>query len=139
MISLDKSGGRTVHLFIPFEHNKQRIDSITLSPLRFGHVLQWGKGGYKTMLELLVDLSGVSEAIIRDVRYPDVDRLMECFMSMLTPEIRNDIAEGRIPLKQDDDEPVMTEEAVDAAVEMVAPGTPLPPEMQAGFDMDEET
>lgn len=34
-ISIDKLGGRTVHLFIPFEYNGKRVDSITFAPFKF--------------------------------------------------------------------------------------------------------
>ena len=29
MISYDNGGGRTVHLFIPFEHNKKKVSELT--------------------------------------------------------------------------------------------------------------
>lgn len=144
MISLDKSGGRTIHLFIPFDHKGKRIESITLAPLRLGHVLKWNEGAWKTMIELLVDLAGVDEAVIRELRYPDADRVMECFMALLTPEIRNDIANGHIPPPP---QPLTTEEVnlVERATngsgelmlppEMIAPGVPLP---ETGFDLGEE-
>jgi hypothetical protein len=143
MISLDKSGGRTVHLFIPFEHNKQRIESITLAPLRFGHVLRWGQGAWKDSVEFLVELTGVERAIIMELRYPDAERVMECFMALLTPEIRADIAAGNIPLKQtetiEEEQPRATNgsgKAIDVPLEnLMPPGVPLP---ETGFDMSEE-
>lgn len=146
MITHEKSGGRTIHLFIPFEYNKQKIESITIAPLRFGHVLRWGKGEYKTMLDLLVDMAGIDEAVINNVRYPDADRVIESFMGMLTPEMRRDIAEGVIPLpppvegeaqpKEERQERFELEPATNGR--MIGPGQPLPPEMQAGFDLSEE-
>jgi hypothetical protein len=94
---------------------------------------------------LLVELAGVEEAIIRDLRYPDADRVLDQFMQLLTPEIRDDVVNGRIPLKV---------ETLDAPPEpdvgrvtngsgnlefdpatMHGPGAPLP---EAGFDMSEE-
>jgi hypothetical protein len=141
MISLDKTGGRTVHLFIPFEYNKKKIESITLAPLRFGHALRWSEGSWKSMVELLVELAGVEEAIIHELRYPDADRVMEAFMTMLTPEIRDDIANGRIPLKQGQETDEETPRATNGRDgPMIAPGAPLPPEFdtQPGFDMGEE-
>jgi hypothetical protein len=139
MISLDKAGGRTIHLFIPFEHNGKQITSITLAPLRFGHVLRWNEGAWKTMLELLVDLAGVDAAVLRELRYPDADRVMECFMTMLTPEIREDITNGRIPQRVEMPEAEQEERVTNGSGEpvrtMVPPGVPLP---EAGFDLSEE-
>ena len=147
MISLDKSGGRTIHLFIPFEFSGKQITQITLAPLRFGHVLRWNEGAWKTSIELLVELAGVEEAVIRELRYPDADRVMDSFMALMTPEIRNDIVDGRIPLKQPtawDDQPAPDDEARiltngGGGEPLLGPGVPLPLDMQQpGFDMSEE-
>jgi hypothetical protein len=141
MISLDKTGGRTIHLFIPFDHGGKRIESITLGPLRLGHVLSWNEGAWKTMIELLVDMAGVDQTVIRELRYPDADRVMECFMTMLTPEIRDDISNGRIPQKmpeyrEEPEPPRVTNGGGDLpSMPMMGPGVPLP---EAGFDLSEE-
>jgi hypothetical protein len=144
MISLDKTGGRTVHLFIPFDQNGKKIESISFAPLRLGHVLRWNEGAWKSSLDLMVELSGVDESILRDVRYPDAERVTDAFMAILTPEIRDDITNGRIPMKRE--EPI--EDIVEAAArasngggEPIPPGAPLPPEFttpESGFDMSEE-
>ena len=142
MISLDKTGGRTVHLFIPFEHNGKKIESITLAPLRLGHVLRWNEGSWRTMTELLVELAGVDEAVIRDLRYPDADRVVESFMALMTPELRDDISNGRIPVKAFPEEDRPAERVTNGSGAPVfdetmlhGPGDPLP---EAGFDMSEE-
>lgn len=145
MISMDKNGGRTVHLFIPFEFNKVKIEAITIAPLRLGHVLRWNEGAWKTSIELLVELAGVDESVIRELRYPDADRVMEAFMAMVTPEMREDMTIGRIPIKTEDDlVEVREEKATNGSGEPLGPGVPLPDDMddytqpQAGFDMSEE-
>jgi hypothetical protein len=141
MITHHATGGRTIELFVPFEHNKKRIESITLAPLRFGHALRWSEGAWKSMVELLVELAGVEEAIIRELRYPDADRVMEAFMGMLTPEIRDDLTNGRIPMKQETYEEEEAPRATNGSgIAQTAPGIPLPPQFdtQPGFDMSEE-
>jgi hypothetical protein len=141
MISLDKTGGRTIHLYIPFEHNGKQITSITLAPLRLGHVLRWNEGAWKTSIELLVDMAGVDVAVIRELRYPDADRVLDSFMQMLTPEIREDITNNRIPrvvtIEPDDDAERVTNGSGELKMppEMMGPGTPLP---ETGFDLSEE-
>jgi hypothetical protein len=143
-------GGRTVELFIPFEHGGKKIEKITFSPLLLGHVLRWNEGAWKTMIGLLVELADVDETVVRGLRYPDADRIMETFLGMLTPEIRDDIGNNRIPT------PFNADEDVEAAMRAVAagqtanggddgqgldpslmrgPGVPLP---EAGFDLSEE-
>jgi hypothetical protein len=139
MISFDKTGGRTIHLFIPFEHNGKKIESITLAPLRLGHALRWTEGAWRSMVELLVELAGVDQAIIHELRYPDADRVMETFMTMLTPEIRADIAEGRVPLKAEAYEETPRVTNGSGGEPLIGPGDPLPPQYeQPGFDLSEE-
>jgi hypothetical protein len=142
MITLEKSGARTVHLFIPFEHNKKRIESITIGPLLFGHALRWGQGAWKDSVEFLVELADVDKSVILSLRYPDADRVMECFMALLTPDIRNDVVEGRIPLKPPEEEveerPRATNGSGEELGELLGPGVPIPPPLEAGFDLSEE-
>jgi hypothetical protein len=162
MISMDKNGGRTIHLFIPFEHNKKKIESITLATPCFGHTLRWNDGDWPTSVALLVELAGVEEAIIRSLRYPDADRVMEQFLSMLPPEIRNDIAENRIPVKRSQGTPEQQLAEATAKLEaataqararvdqvrhgdgaamqdMQGPGDPLPQDdPETGFDLSDE-
>jgi len=143
MITYDKAGGRTIHLFIPFDFNGKKIETITLAPLRLGHSLRWSKGDWKSSIEFLVELAGVEEAIIRELRYPDADRVMETFMAMMTPEIRADLMAGTIPEKfsagfvaPDDETPRATNGSGEDLGEVPhGPGDPLPEE---GFDLGEE-
>ena len=151
MITSSKLGGWTVELFIPFQHGGQMIDKIVLSPIRFGDALRWGEGEFKTSFDLLAELAGVDNAIIRSLRYPDADRVMAAFISMLPQDLRDDIASGRIPVKPKP-EPRQPEPFTEATEEIVTngsgapvdevthmplsgPGVPLP---EAGFDLSEE-
>ena len=158
MISMDKSGGRTIHLFIPFEHNGKRIESITLSPIMLGHTLRWGAGDWQQSIDMLVEVAGVEDAVIRSLRYPDANRVMESFLSMLPPDIRDDIANGRIPEKRTTPEEALERvkqgladvtaqtqaltnggggAAPDAPQNFQGPGVPLP-EAETGFDLSDE-
>jgi len=143
MITNNKTGGRTIELFIPFELDGKTVDRITLSPFRFGDMLRWTEGEFKNSFALLVEMSGVSEGVIRNLRYPDADRMMEAFLAMLPNDLRDDIANGRIPVAsgevQAQDVPAQeTEEQHEAErVNMRGPGEPLP-EDESGFDLSEE-
>lgn len=138
MITMKRDGGRTIQLFIPFEFNGQKYESVTLSPLRFGHVLGWNEGKWATTIALLVEMSGLEDNVLRELRYPDADRVMESFMTMLTPEMRNDVENGRIPIRPADE--VKEAPAVNGSGQsMQGPGAPIPPEMlQPGFDISDE-
>ena len=150
MIVHDKTGGRTVHLLIPFEVKGKKIEAITFAPVRFGHTMRWADGDWKSSFELLVELAGVEDAVIRELRYPDAERVMEVFLGMLPTDIREDITNGRIPQRYE--EPAKTVEPVQHEVQptatnggmppqtATAPGVPLPPpfDQQPGFDLSDE-
>jgi hypothetical protein len=143
----NKLGGRTVQLFIPFEHGGKTIFEIVLSPFRFGDTLRWGEGEFPTSLALLTELAGVDEAVIRDLRYPDVDRVMSAFIDMLPQDLRDDIANGRVPVKRgqatpaEPATPTPPAEPYDEGTVLASPGPitgPGEPLPEAGFDMSEE-
>jgi hypothetical protein len=139
MITSTKLGGRTVELFVPFEFNGKQIERIVFGPFKLGHVLLWNQGRWQSQFDLMVELSGEQEAVLRELRFPDADRVMEAFFALLTPEVRNDIANGEIPIKQETDEPAPAR-VTNGSGEPVAtaPGVPIPPEMEPGFDLTEE-
>lgn len=94
-----KDGGRSIELFLPFKHGRKWVRAIHLSPVTWDHTLRWQEGDYKRSLDLLFDLSVEPEAVLRKLRYPDVDRVMQQFFDMLPSEIREAIAAGQIPMK----------------------------------------
>ena len=96
MITYDRRGGRTVELFIPFKVGEQEVEAITFQPVRFDDVLSWQDRKYATMLSLMAKMSGIDEAILRQIRYPDTDRVMSVFVDMLPPEIRESIASAPV-------------------------------------------
>lgn len=99
MATLRKDGGRTIELLLPFKHEGKSVTLIGLAPVTWGHTLKWQGGEYTKSLDLLFELCEQPEAVIRSLRYPDVDRVMTQFFDMLPPEIRESIANGTIPQK----------------------------------------
>jgi len=135
-IAIDKLGGRTVHLFIPFEYNGKRVDSITFSPFKLGHLMLWQERHWPSMIALMTELAGVDEAVLRELRYPDADRIMEAFMANVPVEVRDDIGQGIVPLmttKEEPEEPEAPEEPGDETPR--GPGVPMP---DAGFDLSDD-
>jgi hypothetical protein len=61
---------------------------------------------------------------------------MEAFMSNIPQEIRNDIAEGNVPLKRPLEDIVVREIEVPNDEVPTGPGVPLPED--AGFDLSDE-
>jgi hypothetical protein len=143
MISIDRTGGRTIQLLIPFEYKGKKVEAIVLAPMRFGDVLRWNDGDWPNMIALLTELAHVDEAVIRELRYPDVDRVMEAFMSLLIPDIRDDIVNNRVPLKKQPEQPqqpVPQPRATNGGSEepLRGPGAPLPMDTNPGFDLSED-
>jgi hypothetical protein len=137
-IAIDKLGGRTVHLFIPFEYNGKRVDTITFAAFKFGHLLLWQERHWPNMIALMTELAGVDEAVLRELRYPDADRVMEAFMANIPQEVRDDIGGGMVPLMSRKEEPEEAEaphEPGDEDERLQGPGAPLP---DAGFDLSDD-
>ena len=142
LISMDKNGGRTVHLFIPFEHNGKTIETITFKAFRFGDTLRWTGGEWKDSLALMTEMDGVDEAVIRELRYPDAMRVQEAFFALLPPEVSGDVASGIVPTRVAADE--QPRDVLPAHIptngggQEFGPGVPLPDMPESGFDMNEE-
>ncbi len=100
----DKYGVKTVELFIPFDFMGNRIEAIRLGPVLLDHSLRWEKGKFKTSIDLLSELSHLQLEALQQLRYPDVDRVMLEFLSILPSQIRDSIQRGEIPAP-DEEEP----------------------------------
>lgn len=107
MTRYHRLGGRTIELFVPIEHlGGKKITEIAFGPIRFDHTLRWQEGQLSSVLTLMAEVSGLDEVTLRQLAYPDADRVMEAFISMLPPEIRENLG-GRVtpPPTPIDDQP----------------------------------
>lgn len=100
-----KGGGRRIELFVPFDFIGERVEAIDIAPAKLDHLLKWQAGKYRTTLALLAELTGHNEATLRQVTFPDADRMMAEFMVVLPEGIRADIQSGRIPVFDPDADP----------------------------------
>lgn len=96
-VTQDKRGGRVIELYIPFEVSGKKIDTVTLAPFEYGHVVRWQQGYYKGQSALLGELSGLDEVVLYKIRYPDIDRVLMAFFEMMPAEIRDNMLNGRVP------------------------------------------
>lgn len=149
MITHKRTGGRTIELFLPFEHEGVKVKEIVIAPVRLDHTLRWQDSEYKTILSLLSELSGLSENALRQLAYPDSDRVMDAFVNMLPPEIKNTVA-NMVAAAEDEKAPQTTVATVDTAEpdaqvngklgRELLPGEPPPPEREdgdgLGLDLD---
>jgi hypothetical protein len=97
-MSLNRDGGRTVELYLPFEGPKGRVEAIVFGPVTLGHQLDWRDGKYRTALHLMARLASVDEATLRLIRFPDMERVNASFYEMLPADIQQNIMDGTIPL-----------------------------------------
>jgi hypothetical protein len=93
-----RQGGRRIELFAPFRLAGRLIACIDLQPLRLDHVLRWQDGEYPNAVALMAELAGMKVEAIRQVCYPDTDRVMAAFLEMLPPHVREDVTSGVVPI-----------------------------------------
>jgi hypothetical protein len=96
--TLTRDGGRRIELFVPVEFVKKKIDAVTIKPVKLDHFLRWESGEISTALALLSELSGLQQAALRQINYPDIERVMGAFVSMLPPKIAENINRGEVPV-----------------------------------------
>jgi hypothetical protein len=103
-IKADRSGARVVELFVPFEWLGEKVDAVTLGPIVLGHALAWKQAQFKDLFDMMVEASSINgkpatEEVLRQLRYPDADRVLENFAQVLPPDIRNLFNAGMWPEK----------------------------------------
>lgn len=128
MVHIDKLGGRTVELLIPFEWQGRKIEEISFAPVRYDHSMRWSKGEYKSLNGLMAELAGMSEETLRQIRHPDFDRVMTEFMIHLPEDIRAWTSRGEVPTKV-----ALSDMSVEEQPNEEEPA----PEDLGGFDLDD--
>lgn len=100
MTMSDNKGGRSIELYLPFEHDGKQITKVEFQPITLGHMLAWQEGEYKSSMTLMTQLAKMDDFAMRLLRIPDADRVMSAFMDMLPATMRDDVQNGRVPTKQ---------------------------------------
>jgi hypothetical protein len=143
-IELDAKGGRKIGLYLPFKSILgQQVDYVYLNPISWDMTLRWQERKFKRSIDLLVEVSNLTEATLRGLMYPDVDRVLTQFFQMLPPEIINDITSGNAPLFASSEQSLNVEgpeRPEDWGPNYPSPATPPVspprPEEVGGFDME---
>lgn len=112
--TMRRDGGWTVELVNAIDGGK--VKDIDINPAELDHVDRWGKGEIRSTMGLLEELSGVPEAVLRKLVYPDVDRVMFALSSVLPPVIRHDMEKAARPLFTPPDPPMVGPGTVHAPV-----------------------
>jgi hypothetical protein len=95
---LNRDGSWRVYLNHPLAGPKGEVEYIEITPPNFSHAIRWGEESIPSTLALLSELSGQSESLLRQLKYPDVERVMLAFMNILPSVIRKDFEKGGRPL-----------------------------------------
>lgn len=101
-VTAARSGARVVELLMPFEYKGQRFDSIVIGPIVLDNTMRWKRAEYKEWFDMMVEVSTVNgrpiqPELLRQLRYPDADRVIENFFQLLPSEIKQTIADGLWP------------------------------------------
>ena len=125
-ITLGRSGARTVELLLPFEFQGLKIEAITIGPCTLDHKMLWAEAFYKNWFHMMASMcmipgvnTPVTDMQLRQLRYPDADRVIGQFHELLPFEIRQAILNDEWPSK----------ELRDAPAPPPVPGAELPPHM----------
>jgi hypothetical protein len=132
IVTLDKSGGRRIELFVPFEYEGKMVEAVEIGAPQFDHVIRWQEGEYKNALALLSAMSGMTQVSLRKLRYPDAERVFVAFMDMLPDVIRADVQAGIAPRGGEPPEEFDLSPAQRDAVERA---TPREDDNGGGFDL----
>jgi hypothetical protein len=147
----DLRGCTAINLLLPFDHNGVKHEQIVLRPVSLETTLLWEEGAIPGLLALMARVTGIPEAALAQIKYPDADTAMAMFLNHLPTQIRNGISEGRVPMRVAA-EPREPAPLAPGAVTLDdgttwAPGDPIegfpqvegayvPPAGNAGLDMD---
>lgn len=95
--TLKRDGSWVVELQTPLKHAGKDVMEITIHPPGFEHVIRWGQNDIPSVLALLAELTHLPERLLRTITYPDVDRVMLAFTSMMPLSIQTDFQKGSKP------------------------------------------
>jgi hypothetical protein len=129
-----RDGGRRIELFVPIEFLKRKIDAVTIKPCKLDHFIRWENGEFSTALALLSELTGLQQAALRQINYPDIERVMAAFVNMLPAKIAENINRGEVPVAGNPTVPLSPVQQAALEDEMApTPGSspPSPPEEPA--------
>ena len=104
-VRAERSGARVVELFMPFQFNGVQVDAVALGPITMNHTLRYNNAEYPTWFAFLVAVAyvnnkPVSDELLRELRYPDADRVIQNFIEILPPEIRESVIAGVWPTRE---------------------------------------
>jgi hypothetical protein len=97
VITIDKAGGRTVQLLLPFTYMGKQVTEVSFVAFRLEHLLRFnegawsrpGVGSWPVLFAMMTEFSGQRPEVLKQLRYPDVDNVVKAFMDLLPFEVRD--------------------------------------------------
>lgn len=87
-----------VELERPLLHQGKTIDQVEIKPPRWDQQIRLSEQKITSMLGMLAEMVGLPERLLRELTYPDVDRVMLAFHNVLPPIMRKDFETGAYTL-----------------------------------------
>jgi hypothetical protein len=101
---MKRNGAWIVELVHPLAAKSGTLTEITINPVNLDQVIRWGRGDISSSLQLMAEMTGQPERLLRQLVYPDVDRVTLAFMNVLPDSVTKGISEGKHPWATADDE-----------------------------------
>jgi hypothetical protein len=93
-----RTGGWAVELATPIKHANQTIEVVEIRPLTIETMVRWSSGQFPSSLALLAELSGIPEMVLRQISYPDADRVMLALYNVVPQALKDDLTNGVRPM-----------------------------------------
>lgn len=112
---LKRDGSWVVELNLPLHHAGRQYDEIRIKPLTMGQLVRWNNGQIVSIMGLMAELTDLPEMLLRQITFPDVDRLMLAFAAMMPPVIQAAMTNQSRPMATPDNQ-LPPEYSVDARI-----------------------
>lgn len=99
-----RDGSWVVELAIPLHHAGHQLDELKIRPLTMGQLVRWNNQEIPSVMALMAELTDLPELLLRQITFPDVDRVMLVFASMMPPVIQQAMSNNSRPIATPDDQ-----------------------------------
>lgn len=76
---------------------REDVAVLKLRPFTLHDTARATRGEFRSTLALLAEISNIPEPVLNGMTYPDVDRVMIAFMSLLPQGVKDNISTGKLP------------------------------------------
>jgi len=97
-VTIRNTGTWVVELNRPLSFRAQTVTQIEIKPPRWDQQIRLADQEITSMLGLLAEMCDLPEQLLRELTYPDVDRVMLAFHNCLPPIMRQQFEQGKYTL-----------------------------------------